>query len=155
MSLLCMWFNGSTAILCLWHRSPYNKSTTCYSCKEHRVIFYCLLQSNSIIPLKENTSSALPTDLTIPVSIPWHTVLNAIFLIIPKTPSSFHLRVLPHYPYSITQITLPPHRSKLLFFVKHFSLKKASKFPVSSKGFSRLLAGDFYASRRMRACSIR
>ena len=42
-----------------------------------------------------------------------------------------------------------------LFFVKYFSLKKASKFPVFVKGFSLLLAGIDYASRRMRACSIR
>ena len=44
---------------------------------------------------------------------------------------------------------------KILFFVKYFSLKKASKFPVFVKGFSLLLAGIDYASRRMRACSIR
>lgn len=44
---------------------------------------------------------------------------------------------------------------KDLFFVKYFSLKKASKFPVFVKGFSLLLAGIDYASRRMRACSIR
>ena len=43
----------------------------------------------------------------------------------------------------------------VLFFVKYFSLKKASKFPVFVKGFSLLLAGIDYASRRMRACSIR
>ena len=42
-----------------------------------------------------------------------------------------------------------------LFFVKHFSLKKASKFPVFVKGFSLLSAGTDYASLRMRACSIR
>ena len=30
-----------------------------------------------------------------------------------------------------------------LFFVKHFSLKKASKFPVFSTGISLLLAGTF------------
>lgn len=42
-----------------------------------------------------------------------------------------------------------------MFFVKYFSLKKASKFPVFVKGFSLLLAGIDYASRRMRACSIR
>lgn len=42
-----------------------------------------------------------------------------------------------------------------VFFVKYFSLKKASKFPVFVKGFSLLLAGIDYASRRMRACSIR
>ena len=42
-----------------------------------------------------------------------------------------------------------------LFFVKYFSLKKASKFPVFVKGFFLLLAGIDYASRRMRACSIR
>ena len=42
-----------------------------------------------------------------------------------------------------------------LFFVKYFSLKKASKFPVFSTGISLLWAGGIYASRRMRACSIR
>ena len=42
-----------------------------------------------------------------------------------------------------------------LFFVKHFSLKKASEFPFFSKGISLLSAGIDYASRRMRACSIR
>ena len=30
-----------------------------------------------------------------------------------------------------------------VFFVKHFSLKKASKFPVFSEGFSLLQAGRF------------
>ena len=44
---------------------------------------------------------------------------------------------------------------KKVFFVKHFSLKKALKFPVFIKGFSMLLAGIDYAFRRMRACSIR
>ena len=39
--------------------------------------------------------------------------------------------------------------------VKHFSLKKASKFPVFVKGFSLLSAGTDYASLRIRACSIR
>ena len=61
-------------------------------------------------------------------------------------------------PESTPAKASPTHSSVaavLLFFVKHFSLKKASEFPVSSKGFSRLLAGDFYASRRMRACSMR
>lgn len=43
----------------------------------------------------------------------------------------------------------------LVFFVKHFSLKKAFKFPVFVKGFSLLSAGTDYASLRMRACSIR
>ena len=43
----------------------------------------------------------------------------------------------------------------LLFFVKHFSLKKASEFPVFIKGFSLLLAGNIYASLRMSACSMR
>ena len=42
-----------------------------------------------------------------------------------------------------------------MFFVKHFSLKKALKFPVFIKGFSLFSAGTVYASRRMRACSIR
>ena len=42
-----------------------------------------------------------------------------------------------------------------VFSVKHFSLKKASKFPVFVKGFSLLSAGTDYASLRMRACSIR
>lgn len=42
-----------------------------------------------------------------------------------------------------------------VFFVKHFSLKKASEFPFFSKGISLLSAGIDYASRRMRACSIR
>ena len=42
-----------------------------------------------------------------------------------------------------------------LFFVKHFSLKRASEFPVFVKGISLLSAGHSYASRRMRACSIR
>ena len=42
-----------------------------------------------------------------------------------------------------------------VFFVKHFSLKKASEFPVFTKGFSLLLAGIDQASLRMRACSIR
>ena len=42
-----------------------------------------------------------------------------------------------------------------LFFVKHFSLKKALKFPVFIKGFSLLSAGIDQASLRMRACSIR
>lgn len=31
--------------------------------------------------------------------------------------------------------------TKFLFFVKHFSLKKASKFPFFSKGYSLLSAG--------------
>ena len=42
-----------------------------------------------------------------------------------------------------------------VFFVKHFSLKRASEFPVFVKGISLLSAGHSYASRRMRACSIR
>ena len=42
-----------------------------------------------------------------------------------------------------------------VFFVKHFSLKRASEFPVFVKGSSLLSAGHSYASRRMRACSIR
>ena len=42
-----------------------------------------------------------------------------------------------------------------MFSVKHFSLKKASKFPVFVKGFSLLSAGTDYASLRIRACSIR
>lgn len=42
-----------------------------------------------------------------------------------------------------------------LFFVKHFSLKKASEFPVFIRGFSLLLAGKIYASLRMSACSMR
>ena len=42
-----------------------------------------------------------------------------------------------------------------MFFVKHFSLKRASEFPVFVKGISLLSAGHSYASRRMRACSIR
>lgn len=42
-----------------------------------------------------------------------------------------------------------------VFFVKHFSLKKALKFPVFIKGFSLLSAGIDQASLRMRACSIR
>lgn len=42
-----------------------------------------------------------------------------------------------------------------VFFVKHFSLKKASEFPVFIKGFSLLLAGNIYASLRMNACSMR
>ena len=42
-----------------------------------------------------------------------------------------------------------------MFFVKHFSLKKASEFPVFIKGFSLLLAGNIYASLRMSACSMR
>ena len=33
-------------------------------------------------------------------------------------------------------------RDYLMFFVKHFSLKKAFKFPFFSKGFSLLLAGS-------------
>ena len=45
--------------------------------------------------------------------------------------------------------------NKEVFFVKHFSLKKASEFPFFSKGISLLSAGIDYASRRMRACSIR
>ena len=44
---------------------------------------------------------------------------------------------------------------RALFFVKHFSLKRASEFPVFVKGISLLSAGHSYASRRMRACSIR
>lgn len=43
----------------------------------------------------------------------------------------------------------------LVFFVKHFSLKKASEFPVFIRGFSLLLAGNIYASLRMSACSMR
>ena len=42
-----------------------------------------------------------------------------------------------------------------VFFVKHFSLKKASEFPVFIRGFSLLLAGNIYASLRMSACSMR
>ena len=42
-----------------------------------------------------------------------------------------------------------------VFFVKHFSPKRASEFPVFVKGISLLSAGHSYASRRMRACSIR
>lgn len=42
-----------------------------------------------------------------------------------------------------------------LFFVKHYSLKKASEFPVFTRGFSLLLAGNIYASLRISACSIR
>jgi len=44
---------------------------------------------------------------------------------------------------------------QILFFVKHFSLKKAFEFPVFIKGFSLLLAGNIYASLRMSACSMR
>lgn len=51
--------------------------------------------------------------------------------------------------------TILTDRGSELFFVKHFSLKKASNFPVFIKGFSLLLAGTDQASRRMRACSIR
>ena len=43
----------------------------------------------------------------------------------------------------------------LLFFVKHFSPKKASEFPVFTQGISLLSAGGIYAPLRMRACSIR
>ena len=46
-------------------------------------------------------------------------------------------------------------KEKYLFFVKHFSLKKASEFPVFIRGFSLLLAGNIYASLRMSACSMR
>ena len=42
-----------------------------------------------------------------------------------------------------------------LFFVKHFSLKKAFKFPFFIQGNSLLSAGTDYASWRIRACSIR
>ena len=45
--------------------------------------------------------------------------------------------------------------SLIMFFVKHFSLKKASKFPVFIKGFSLLSAGNVYDSLRISACSIR
>ena len=47
------------------------------------------------------------------------------------------------------------HRANHLFFVKYFSPKRASEFPVFVKGISLLSAGHSYASRRMRACSIR
>ena len=49
----------------------------------------------------------------------------------------------------------PCNKIPKLFFVKHFSLKRASEFPVFVKGISLLSAGHSYASRRMRACSIR
>lgn len=47
------------------------------------------------------------------------------------------------------------HVSDAVFFVKHFSLKKASKFPVFIEGISLLLAGVDYVSLRIKACSIR
>lgn len=46
-------------------------------------------------------------------------------------------------------------RQQELFFVKHFSLKKAFKFPFFIQGNSLLSAGTDYASWRIRACSIR
>ena len=49
----------------------------------------------------------------------------------------FTLYVL-HNPWDPTQL---PMRKFDLFFVKYFSLKKASKFPFFSKGFSLLSAG--------------
>lgn len=49
----------------------------------------------------------------------------------------------------------PKQEVYMVFFVKYFSLKKASKFPVFIKGFSLLLAGNIYASLRISACSIR
>mgnify|MGYP000189366472 CR=1 FL=1 len=42
-----------------------------------------------------------------------------------------------------------------VFFVKHFSLKKAFKFPFFIQGNSLLSAGTDHASWRIRACSIR
>ena len=42
--------------------------------------------------------------------------------------------------YSTADVT---NRHYQVFFVKHFSLKKASKFPVFSTGISLLLAGTF------------
>lgn len=58
------------------------------------------------------------------------------------------------YMASINYPDLDTHR-RILFFVKHFSLKKASEFPVFIRGFSLLLAGNIYASLRMSACSMR
>ena len=61
------------------------------------------------------------------------------------------------YTDFIGQNPLNPFRNlnEKVFFVKHFSLKRASEFPVFVKGISLLSAGHSYASRRMRACSIR
>ena len=57
-----------------------------------------------------------------------------------------------NYGYQVKEAA---RKHKQVFFVKHFSLKKASKFPVFVQGISLLSAGDIYASLRMRACSIR
>ena len=63
-------------------------------------------------------------------------------------------------PYDELDIVCVENVEKILrlltmFFVKHFSPKRASEFPVFVKGISLLSAGHSYASRRMRACSIR
>ena len=86
------------------------------------------------------------------------TVVNALHVLLTRSPQIFDyltlvdgddLLRLTHGGFIQTALLFE------MFFVKHFSLKKASNFPVFIKGFSLLLAGTDQASRRMRACSIR